>query len=95
MWLTHCAHNDYDLEAVDGDYFDGIGLLSQLVADKGSRSRGSMALFRCRVRFLCEKEGPPMKRLIGDGIGFEKIGGGSILFTWNFFGITNKAFRGL
>jgi hypothetical protein len=28
MWSTHCTHNDCDLEAVDEEYFDGMGLLS-------------------------------------------------------------------
>jgi hypothetical protein len=30
MWVTHYAYtnNDYDLKAVDKEYFDGMGLLS-------------------------------------------------------------------
>jgi hypothetical protein len=33
-----------------------------------------------------------MKCLIGDAMGFEKIGGGSILFTWNFLGLQTRLF---
>jgi hypothetical protein len=36
MWLIHCAHNDYDLEAVGKGYFDGMGFGST-VTDKGGR----------------------------------------------------------
>jgi hypothetical protein len=40
MWLFHCAHSVYDLEAVGKGYFDGLGF-GYTVADKG----GSMGLF--------------------------------------------------
>jgi hypothetical protein len=33
-----------------------------------------------------------MKCLIGDGTGFEKIGGGSVLFTGTFLGLQTRLF---
>jgi hypothetical protein len=40
LWLFHCTHSVYDLEAVGKGYFDNLGF-SYTVADKG----GSMRLF--------------------------------------------------
>jgi hypothetical protein len=76
------------LKAVDKEYFDGMGLLSLSVADKGIQwhcfveRSGIQASLKGTVSM---REGPPMKCLIGDGLGFVQKGGGGKIIHWQRF----------